>query len=655
MSADALRGPALRSAANANAGPASGAAGGAATTAGGDLAGALRTGETTLPRLLRARAEAHPDRLALREKEHGIWKRYTWRYYHERACLVAQGLLSLGIRPGDRIAVAGENTPEWFYADLGAQMIGAVVVGIYPTNPWPELQYIVAHCGARAVFTGDQEQTDKVYDAIANGNGLPAVEAVICTDMKGLARYGQKTLMSFEGLCELGARLRETEPGADARLEEMIDRASPDDTCIIVYTSGTTGPPKGAMLSHRNFVVSASGYAEAVGMTGHAFRAVSYLPLCHFAERCYTAVMQLVLDGEVSFAESIDTVAGNIREIAPTFFIGVPRIYEKLKQNFTFRLGETGRFRQALVRRMMALGRGLSDRKQAANGRSSAADRLLFLVLYWALFRNVQRYLGLDRSRHRLCAGASVSPETLRFFDIVGLPTSQGYGLTESGGVVFVQDDAHRRLGGCGLPVRGAEWQKAADGEILIRGATVFKGYFDDPKGTAETMTPDGWLKSGDIVDILDNGELTVVDRKKAIIITAGGKNIAPSEIENALKDSDYVKEAIVVGEARKFVGALIQVDYDNVGRWAEARDLAYTNYRSLATLPEVRDLVQGIVDEVNAHLARVANVRRFVVLDKELDHDDGELTATQKVRRAMIEKKFGRELAVIYGEEAAA
>ncbi len=650
MSADALRAPALRAVANGTTASPAGLPAGAE-----ELAAALHSGGTTLPRLLKARALAHPDGLALREKEHGIWKRYTWRHYHERACLVAQGLLSLGIRPSDRIAVASENTPEWFYADLGAQMIGAVVVGIYPTNPWPELQYIVAHCGARAVFAGDQEQTDKVYDAMAKGGGLPAVEAVICTDMKGLARYGQASLMSFEALCERGARFRDGEPDAEARLRGLIDGASPDETCIIVYTSGTTGPPKGAMLSHRNFVASASAYGEAIGMAGHPFRAVSYLPLCHFAERCYTMVMQLVLDGEVSFAESVDTVAGNIREIAPTFFIGVPRIYEKLKQNFSFRLGETGRFRQALVGRMMAAGRGISDRRQAANGRMGAADRLLFVVLYWALFRNVQRYLGLDRSRHRLCAGASVSAETLRFFDIIGLPTSQGYGLTESGGVVFIQDDRHRRLGGCGLPIRGAEWLRAADGEILIRGASVFKGYYDDPKATAEAVTADGWLKSGDIVDVLDNGELTVVDRKKAIIITAGGKNIAPSEIENALKDSDYVKEAIVVGEARKFVGALIQVDYDNVGRWAESRDLAYTNYRSLATLPEVRELVQGIVDETNKRFARVENVRRFVILDKELDHDDGELTATQKVRRAMIEKKFGRELDLIYGEEAAA
>lgn len=618
-----------------------------------EIASALRTGDTTLPRLLRHHALSRPSTLALREKDRGIWQRYDWAHYYGRARQVAMGLLSLGIRPGDRIAVASEDTPEWFYADLGAQMIGAVVVGIYPTNPWPELQYIVRHCGTRAVFTGDQEQTDKVLDAMAREGGLPDVEAVICTDMKGLARYEHGSLMSFDALRAMGEAFRAADEGADRRLDALIDAGTPDDTCILVYTSGTTGPPKGAMLSHRNLIVSATAYADAVGMAGHPLSCVCYLPLCHFAERCYSMVMQLVLSGEVSFAESIDTVAGNIREIAPTFFIGVPRIYEKLKQNFTFRLGETGRVRRALAGRMLAAGRALSDRRQAAGGRSSVADRILFGCLYWALFRNVQRYLGLDRTRHRLCAGASVSAETLRFFDIIGLPVSQGYGLTESGGVAFIQDDAHRRLGGCGLPLRGVEWRRAEDGEILIRGPSVFGGYWRDEAATAATMTPDGWLKSGDIVELMDNGELAVVDRKKAIIITAGGKNIAPSEIENALKDSHYVKEAIVVGEARKFVGALIQIDYDNVGRWAQERNLTYTNYRSLALLPEVRDLVQEIVDETNGRFARVENVRRFVILQKELDHDDGELTATQKVRRAMIERKFSRELEIIYGTDA--
>jgi len=611
---------------------------------------ALQNAAITLPQLLRQRATMQGDKLALREKEYGIWNPYSWAHYYETARAVALGLLALGIKPGDRIAIAGENTPEWFYADLGTQMIGAVAVGIYPTNPWVELQYIVRHSGSRVVITGDQEQTDKVLDAMANNDGLPALDAIVCVDMKGLRHYRQSQLMSFEQLCERGSAFARENPDAEATLDRLISQGAPDDVCILVYTSGTTGPPKGAMLTHRNLIYAAWTYTETVGISDQPFEAVSYLPLCHVAERCYGAVTQLALGGTVSFAESIDTVALNIREIAPTFFVGVPRIYEKLQQGFLFRLGESGGLRQWFTKTCLAWGRILSDRRQ--KGRETWFDRLAYGTLYLLMFRNLQRHLGFARSRHRLCAGASISPETLRFFDIIGRPVSQGYGLTESGGVAFIQTEGHHRLGGCGLPMPQTEWKLDTDGEILLKNPGVFNGYFLDEKASTASLEAGGWLRTGDIVEILDNGEIAVVDRKKAIIITAGGKNIAPSEIENALKDSEFVKEAIVVGEAKKYLGAIVQVDYDNVGRWARDKALAYTNYKSLSQLPEVHELVERIVSETNKRFARVENIRRFAILEKELDHDDGELTATQKVRRAMIEKKFARELAIIYPAE---
>lgn len=611
---------------------------------------ALKNAAITVPQLLRQRAAMHGDKLALREKEYGIWNPYSWNHYYQTARAVALGLLSLGIKPGDRVAIAGENTPEWFYADLGVQMIGAVAVGIYPTNPWVELQYIVRHSGSRVVITGDQEQTDKVLDALANNDGLPALEAIVCIDTKGLRQYRQQQLMSFEKLCQLGQSYARENPEANATLDRLISQASPDDLSILVYTSGTTGPPKGAMLTHRNLVYAAYVYAETVGIADKPFEAVSYLPLCHVAERCYGEVTHLVLGGTVSFAESIDTVALNIREIAPTFFVGVPRIYEKLQQGFLFRLGESGAFRQRFVKACLAWGRKLSDRRQA--GTTTARDHLSYALLYLVMFRNIQRHLGFARSRHRLCAGASISPETLRFFDIVGRPVSQGYGLTESGGVAFIQTENHHRLGGCGLPLPQTEWKLDSDGEILLRNPGVFKGYFLDEKASTASVESGGWLRTGDIGELLDNGEITVVDRKKAIIITAGGKNIAPSEIENALKDSEFIKEAIVVGEAKKYLGAIIQVDFDNVGRWARDKALPYTNYKSLSQLDEVHELVERVVNETNKRFARVENIRRFAILEKELDHDDGELTATQKVRRALIEKKFARELAIIYQAE---
>lgn len=608
----------------------------------------LRAGNTTLPRLLRHHATARGTALALREKEHGVWKRYDWAHYYREARRFALALMSLGLKRGDRIAIASENSPEWYYADLGAEMLGVIPVGIYPTNPWPELQYIVGHCGAKLVVCGDQEQTDKVIDAKANGPGLAEVGLIVTVDMKGLRAYPGEGLTAWDAFLARGDAYLAAQPQAAAELDRAIEATDPDDICLMVYTSGTTGPPKGAMLSHRNIVYSTYNYAAAVGMAGRRYEAVGYLPLCHAAERCYSMAMQLVLGGVVNFAESIDTVAANVREIAPTFFIGVPRIWEKLKENFEFRLSESGRLQRWITRQVLAAGRRLDDRRQE-RGALTAVERLQALCCHILLFRNIQRHVGLDRSRHRLCAGASVSPETLRFFSVIGLPVSQGYGMTESSGCLFIQSGAHHALGGCGLPIAEAGYRVADDGEVLLSGPGVFQGYFRDETATAATM--DGaWLKTGDIVRILDNGELSVVDRKKAIIITSGGKNIAPSEIENAMKDSPHIKEVIVVGDGRKFLAALIQIDFDNVGRWASDEGLAYTTYKSLTQLAPVRDLVQGIVDGVNARFARVENIRKFIILDKELDHDDGELTATQKVRRAIIDAKFASELDQIYG-----
>lgn len=611
----------------------------------------LHRGEVTLPKLLRHRARTQGEELALRQKDRGVWRRYDWAHYYRTATRVALGLRALGLSGGDRIAIASENTPEWYYADLGAESIGAVVVGVYPTNPWPELRYIVNHCQARIVFTGDQEQTDKVLDAMASEDGLPHVERIVCVDMKGMRDYPRDKLLSFDELVGLGDRYLADNPRALTELDALIDAGRPDDCCILVYTSGTTGPPKGAMISHRNIVYSAFAYAEACEQNGRRFEVVGYLPLCHMAERCYSMVMQLVLGGCVNFAESIDTVSMDVRDIAPTFFIGVPRIYEKLQQNFLFRLEESGKLQRWAFHRALRAGRTLSDRRQQPDRKPAVLDRLLNRLLHWSMFRNIHRYMGLDRSHHRLCAGAAISPETLRFFDIIGLPLSQGYGLTESGGVSFLQRPAQRRIGGAGIALRGVEWQIADDGEILLRGPGIFKGYYREPEATAKTVSADGWLASGDIVDLLDDGEIMVVDRKKAIIITSGGKNIAPSEIEHALKDSAYIREAIIVGEARKFVGALIQIDFDTVGRWARERGIAYTTFKSLTQIQEVRELVQEVVDAVNKRFARVENIRRFVLLEKELDHDDGELTATQKVRRSIINTKFAKELVEIYGE----
>ncbi len=611
----------------------------------------LIRGEVTLPALLAWQARERGGQTALREKVRGVWQGRTWAAYLASARRAALGMMKLGLQRGDRIVIVSEDVPEWFYADLGAQMLGVQVVGVYPTNPWLEVQYIAGHCRARLAITGDQEQTDKVLDAMREGRGLPDLEHLFCVDMKGLRHYPDGQPHAFEALLQLGDALLAEDPQAAQRLDASIDSLRPDDVNILVYTSGTTGPPKGAMLTHRSFVYGAYAYAHARGMLAHRFESVCYLPLCHVAERSYSTVLHLLTGGCVNFAESVDTVASNIREIAPTFFLGVPRIWEKLQQHFEFRMKDSGRLQRALYRTGMRRGRVLSDARAQAGRATGVGQRLEFGLWYWLLFRNMQRHMGLNRTHTRMCGGASVSPETLKFFDIIGLPVGQGYGLTEAGGLAFVQLPGRPLLpGSCGPAMPGTQWRLGEDGEIFIRSPGVFKGYLFDEKGTADVLDADGWLASGDIIESRGTDEIAVVDRKKAIIITAGGKNIAPSEIENALKDSPYVREAIVVGEGRKFLGGLIQIDFDTVGRWAAENSVPYTTYRSLTLLPEVRALIQKVVDEVNTRFARVENVRRFVLLEKELDHDDGELTATQKVRRGLIDKKFARELDLIYG-----
>ena len=604
---------------------------------------------TTLPRLLTRWAGLTPGRTAFREKIRGVWRKTDWAGYLERVRLFAKGLEEDGFRRGDLLAIASEDTSEWIVADLAAQSLGGVVVGIYPTNPWPEVQYILRHSRCRFVLCGDQEQVDKVLDAAREGDGLPHLARIICADMRGVHAYDDPRIRSFEAVSS------PAQPPSEAWWADRIAQGSPDDVCIVVYTSGTTGAPKGAQITHRNLLFSADAIAGIYGLDARNYSVLCYLPLCHIAERVMSVVLHLRTGGVVNFAESIDTVVTNIREIGPTVFLGVPRIWEKNRLNILIRLKEAYRPLRWLFETSYRRVYGkLQRRPTGSNGApqpGSPLSRLEDWLYRVAIFRPLTRHLGIDHTIVRLCGAASVSPETLRFFEVLGRPVYQAYGSTEFG-IAFIQHEGARTNGCCGNVIPGLEYRIEPDGEILVRGPTVFAGYLDDERGTANVLDADGWLHSGDVVEEI-NGEIRVVDRKKAIIITSGGKNIAPSEIEDALKESIYVKEAILLGEARHFVSALIQIDMESVGKWAQERGLAYTNYSSLSRLPAIRELVATEVDRVNGRFARVENIRKFVILSKELDHDDGELTATQKVRRSHIEKSFAAEIAEIYGESA--
>jgi long-chain acyl-CoA synthetase len=604
----------------------------------------------TMPQVLKRRAEIQGDALALREKDLGLWRKSNWKDYYETARRFAIGLHVLGFQPGDRLAVASDDTPEWLYADLGAQMIGGACLGIYPTNPWPELQYIVRHSRAKIVVCGDQEQTDKVLDAQRFEGGLPDMVMIVCVDMKGMRHYTQENLMSFEAVLDLGAS-HESEIGP--LVDAALASGKPEDIAVIVYTSGTTGMPKGAQLSHHNMLHTSIETAAVHGLNRDTYSVLCYLPLCHVAERGFSTVMQLVTGCVVSFAESVDTVVTNLREIAPKGFLGVPRIWEKMQQSIYYRAKDTTAFQRRVFETCIRLGRPIAERRVANGGElAGIGDRFAFALLWLVGFRSLQHFLGLNRVRAGFCGGATVSSEVLLFFWILGVPLYQIYGMTESAGVAYSQRPGCTRIGCSGLPISDIEHRIASDGELLLKGPSVFRGYLFDEAGTARALA-DGWLHTGDIVTTEDNGELRVLDRKKDILITSGGKNITPSLIENALKDSPYIREAILLGDGRHFLSALIQIDLDTTGKWAQERNIQYTTYRSLAQNEAVRELVEGEVKRVNDRFARVENIRKFVILLKELDHDDGELTATMKVRRRIIEQKFCDEIASIYGEAA--
>ncbi|MFC6282817.1 MULTISPECIES: AMP-dependent synthetase/ligase [Polaromonas] len=608
-------------------------------------------GEATMPGLLRHRARTTPQQIALREKTRGIWQGTTWLGYFEKARAFALFLKAQGFMPGDKLIIASDGTPEWFFADLAAQSLGGVTVGIYPTNPWPELQYIARHCRAKIAVCGDQEQTDKALTAMQREGGLPDMQRVLTVDWKGMRQYTDACLTSFADALAEGFNLANQPAQVDA-FERSIDGLSAAQDALIVYTSGTTGMPKGARISHRGILSDAWALGQVHGFAGQPMSVVCYLPLCHVAERLMSPVMQLAYGSVVYFAESIDTVTQNLREIGPSFFFGVPRIWEKLQYEILIKSRDARPLAQWAFRKSLAIATPIAERSIANGGEPvNVRDAFVGWLLRAAVFSNLLASIGLDRTWISMTGGASISPSVILFFRALGVPIYQIYGMTESSGASHAQSRKMSRLGWCGPPLPGVVEQRILeDGELQLRGRIVFNGYLYDEAATAVAFT-DGWLSTGDVVELDEaTGQVQVIDRKKAILITSGGKNITPSLIENTLKESLYISEAVLLGDGRHFVSALIQIDLDTVGKWAQERGMAYTTYETLARLDAVKALIAEDVERVNARFSRVENIRKFVILRKQLDHDDGELTATMKVRRSVIEKKFAPEISEIYG-----
>jgi len=594
----------------------------------------------TLPKLLARNRILYSYRVALREKDLGIWQRTTWQEYWCHVRDFALGLKELGLSRGDKLSILGDNCREWLYADLATQSSAAITVGIYPTDVPTQVKYILENSQSTFVVAKDQEQVDKVLEIKGS---VPNLKKIVVVDMKGLRRYQDPMIISFKDVEAMGAQISERGPEL---FEEMVQSTRSEDPAIIVYTSGTTGQPKGAMISHINMIAMIRGLSQILDFL-HTDSFVSALPLCHIAERMFSLIFPMWAGCTVNFAESVATLQEDLGEISPTAFLNVPRIWEKMHSNIMIRMQDAVFFKRWIFRAMLPIGVKVSEFKLKKR-RVPMLWQVLYGLAYLALFRPLRNQLGLLNARIFVSGAAPLSPDLMKFYHALGVPVRECYGMTEMSGISCMPPNDEIKIGGVGKPIPGVEIRIADDGEILQRGHSVFLGYYGNPEATREIMK-DGWLYTGDVGELDSDGHLKITDRKKDIIITAGGKNIAPSELENSLKFSPYIKEAIVIGDRRKFVSCLIQIEPETVSHWAQNNRIAYTNYKSLATRPEVKRLIEGEVEKANTNFAQVERIKKFVILDKELDQDDEELTATMKVKRANIEKKFRDLIEAMY------
>jgi len=591
----------------------------------------------SFPSLFFKQVEAKQGRVALRRKEHGIWKRMTWKEYGDRVQKAAAGLLALGLGPGDRVAILGENRPEWLICHLAAMSIGCVTCGVYSTSAPEQVAYVVGHSESKVLFADNEEQVDKVLQILPKLN----LKRVVVWDPKGLWGFAHPDIFFFDEFMEEGEEYLRKHPKSVSARMEAID---PQDTAMMIYTSGTTGPPKGAMITHHNILSITDSFMSAVPFY-EKDEMLSYLPLAHIYENLISLFQAVKGGGTVNFVESLDTLAQNLREVSPTVFASVPRIWEKFASLVEIRMSDSTVVKKTLYRLAVLVG------LRFVRTRRRTREHFLWSLVYWPLYGvvlyHLKRQLGLERVRYAVCAAAPASPELFEYFNALGVPLREGYGQTESTGVIALQRIDRPRWGYVGEPVPGMEVKIGEDGEILTRGSGVFKGYYKDPELTASTIK-DGWLHTGD-VGTLEDGFIKILDRKKDIIITAGGKNITPAFIENKLKFSPYIQDAVVIGERRKYLVSLILIDEDNVTKYAQDHRIPFTTFADLTQNPEIRKLIEGEVSKVNKTLSQVETIKKFELLPRRFYEEDGDVTPTKKVKRRFLEKRYADLIQKMY------
>ena len=579
----------------------------------------------------------------MRQKHLGIWRSFSWNQTATAVQEIAGGLMQLGFARGECASILSNTVVEWVMADLAVLSCGGVSNGIYPTDAPGQVQYLCEDSGSTVIFVEDDEQLDKALEIRAQ---LPALRKIVVFDMEGLRNLDDPGVISLDALRALGRAYLAEHPD---ELQQRVAACRPEDLAILVYTSGTTGKSKGAMHLHGGLVYTMRGYNALIQQTEDDER-MCFLPLCHIAERMGGEYYGMYTGAKLNFVENPETIPENVREIAPTVFVAVPRVWEKFYSGVMISLKESGRLQQAVYAWGIGVGSRIADRVLAQQD-VGAWLKFQFRIAGWLALNNVRKLIGIHRARILFTGAAPISPDLIRWYLALGVPMLEVWGMTETAGGSSGVPAHHIKPGSIGPAAAFNEMKiDPATGEIMVRGKNVFAGYLNQPEKTAEALSPDGWLRTGDVGTVDADGFFTITDRMKDIIITAGGKNITPSELENDLKFSPYITDAVVIGDKRKYLTVIVMIDQDNVEKYAQDHDVPFGNYASLTHSAEVQALIQTEIDRVNGKFARVEQIKKFFLLDTQLSAEDEELTPTMKLKRKLVEKKYQPQIEAMYG-----
>ncbi len=598
----------------------------------------------TLPELIQENSRKWPDVPAICMKKLGIWQRYAWNEYYQNIKCFSLGMISLGLMPGDVVAIIGDNEPEWFWGEFGVQAAGGIATGIFVDSVLTEVEHIASHSGARFALVNDQEQADKFLELREK---LPGIERIIYWDPKGLKNYDEPLLLSFNDVLKAGAEYEKSHPGL---FEENISKIKPDDIAFIYYTSGTTGLPKGARLSHRALITTAGAFLDRFPLT-EKDDLISNFPAAWVGDSFFATVPHLLSGARLNFPEEPETIAEDTREVGPNFVIYGPRQWESLVSDIQIKMIDAHPFKRFVYHLFMPVGYKIADIKLAGKipnlfwkGLHRIADALLFHPL--------KDQLGLSRVRFAVTGSSVLSLDTFRLIHAIGIELRQNYASTEAG-YISSHGGGEIRFESVGRPVRGTEIRLTDGGELLVRSNSMFSGYHKNPEKT-DGVVRGGWCHTGDAVNIDEYGHIIFLDRLEHMGELSSGIKYAPQYIESRLRFSPYIKDAMVVGgRERDYVSAIINMDFAQVGKWAERNHIAYTTFVDLSQKKEVAELIQKDLMRVNRFLPSLSRARRFVLLHKEFDPDEAELTRTRKLRREFMEKRYSELIESMYNASA--